>query len=333
VNAPPLLRLFAPCALAVAIVGSAAIAAPAISFVPARTGQTVALRYQLDVATQQQEPKITNGILTLTRVSPTRVTVTLTPDDGKPYAVDAVVASDGSIDTEHPADGASPLPSEPPPIIGPAPGPTTGSGTSTGQTGLRLPRGLREVVALLARAPVNPGGNWTFSLEREAPLAVPSAAATSGAASPTPQSSAGPIVMSVYANPGQGNEVTFIADGTGTTTLPGTGGSPNPSPSPHHRGGGGGGFGGGGGSFGGGGGRHGSRGGSSEGSRNEKSASALLTIHLETTLRNGVFFAARGSERAVAEREDRATTTSWLLTAFATPTPATPKPKSTPKKH
>jgi uncharacterized membrane protein YgcG len=323
-------------------VGSAAIAAPAISFVPVRTGQTVALRYQLDVATQQQEPKITNGILTLTRVSATRVTVTLTPDDGKPYAVDAVVASDGSIDTEHPADGASPLPSEPPPIIGPAPGTTTASGSSTGPlgpVGPRLPRGLREVVALLARAPANPSGNWTFALERETPTAVPATGATalpSGTASPTPQPSAGPIApiaMSVYANPGQGNEVTFIADGSGTTTLPATGSSPNPSPSPHHRDGGGGFGGGGGGGFGGGGGRHGSRGSSSEGSRNEKSASALLTIHLETTLRNGVFFAARGSERAVAERENRATTTSWLLTAFATPTPATPKPKSTPKKH
>ena len=300
-----LLRIFMPGVLATLAVGTAS-GSPAISFVPGGIGQTVTLRYQLNISAADG-PRLINGILTLTRITSSRAAVTLTPDDDQPFVVDVAIDGDGRL-------GAAPAPlrSEAPPIIGPAPTATNSVAETAAPT---LPPGLREVVALLISAPPSATGSWKFSLAR-----ATSSTETTPIPSSIPQSPVGPIAMTAYAASSSRDELTFIADGSTATTL-----RPSDSSSAdgyRRRGGGGGPI------------RRIANAAANSvppAVSSEPAAPALLTLHIETTLHSGTFFAARGTERSVAQRGGVApTTTSWTLTAFASPSPA---PKPTPKKH
>lgn len=294
-------------------IATAAVSVPAI--VPALTGGSAAYRYDVDEHGPRGDSS-THETIVITRLAGDRAVITVVPENGPPSALDAGVAPGGAlvaatrmprpaptgeIPLDRPLGG---LPDDPASSPSPRPSPTAS-----------VPLALRAVSAILATVRTTPGASWA-------------AASETGAEA---------LSLTARVSRGTGANATLVADGTAAIpgSTRGTGEGQGQAQGQGQRHGGGYGRGGGGGGIFGlpfpvghqGGMGSGSRGGNgnSGGQRGNapQAAPTQATVHVETTLKDGRFAAASGTETGTSQGATTVTRT-WQLTRLSPDTVTKP---------
>ena len=186
------------------------------SLIPARVGSSVSYHYDA-IEAGPRGTTATRAVLTITRVVNDRVTITITPDDGRAAAVAARFGRDGALRPDYadgrsapgPAGGspaASDIPLDRPlgglPGDAPAPSRYSVAGfTRNVEIRTPIPESVRVLAALLASRPAAATNARTW----------PFAAAV--------ESSESSVPMTARAGESRGSETSVVADGSGEVLI------------------------------------------------------------------------------------------------------------------
>lgn len=273
--------------LALTLIAATSPVPTGFGFLPAKTGESFSYRYDATVAPAGSS---VHAIVTLTRVAPDRVTLTVTPEDGQPVAYAANITQNGALQpiaargTGQRTDAQSPTTEATP--LGGIPTPYGGGGGNPGGRGGYGGGGRRG------------GGGYGRNGGQQSP------GRQSSTASPAPRPQEARLPTSILA----------LSSLLSNASVPGVfprswlfTASPGNSPVTMNL----------------------SRTAANGETIFVGDAGNVSSLHVEATVRSGRFVSARGSEKLPqpGTQTDQSPTATWTIVAFATPAPAPPKAK------